>query len=179
MADTSPASPAWRFPDSRSGLQNRHESVRFRPSPLPVSCGFPHGYGIPWQPSYRAVIRPSPPKTARYRCGLRQTFDKRAAACPLFHKLVCPRCAHLRRLTGGALGLTRSTGISLVWFGLGNLLPGAPVPGPRGGRLIAAAGALRTRIVAVISPRSHPSDPRIRPAQPSTSHHSPPIFLAE
>ena len=37
--------------------------------------------------------------------------------------------AHLRRLTGGALGLTRSTGISLVWFGLGNLLPGAPAPG--------------------------------------------------
>ncbi len=90
-----------------------------------------------------------------------------------------PLGAHVRRLTGGALGLTRSTGISLVWFGLGNLLPGAPAPGPRGGRLIAAAGVLRTRIVAVIPPRSHPSDPRIRPAQPRTSHHSPPIFLAE
>jgi len=35
----------------------------------------------------------------------------------------------LRRLTGGAISVPRSTGISLIWFGLGNILPGAPAPG--------------------------------------------------
>lgn len=37
--------------------------------------------------------------------------------------------AHLRRLSGRVLGLTRAVGVSLVWFGLGNILPGAPAPG--------------------------------------------------
>jgi uncharacterized protein (TIRG00374 family) len=37
--------------------------------------------------------------------------------------------AHLRRLAGRAVGLAPALGVSLIWFGLGNLLPGAPAPG--------------------------------------------------
>ena len=47
---------------------------------------------------------------------------------------------HLRRLARPTVGLPTATGLSLVWFGLGNVLPGAPAPG-----LALAAAELRRR----------------------------------
>ena len=47
---------------------------------------------------------------------------------------------HLRRLTRRTVGLPSATGLSLIWFGLGNALPGAPAPG-----LALAAAELRRR----------------------------------
>ena len=47
---------------------------------------------------------------------------------------------HLRRLARPAVDLRTATGLSLVWFGLGNALPGAPAPG-----IALAVGELRRR----------------------------------
>jgi hypothetical protein len=54
---------------------------------------------LPWRRRSRPVSRPSgyPFKTAQVRPQIGADCDKNAtngaASCPLFHKLVCPRCA--------------------------------------------------------------------------------------